>query len=94
MDRRIDELPLLGNGRESLKESGIQRVRNPSSISVPPQLQLTLSWKDLVVDHHPSRGIIGRLRGERPPPVKRILKGGKTVLVTFGLLCMYRVIAQ
>eukprot|EP00057_Strongylocentrotus_purpuratus_P014913 XP_011669387.1 PREDICTED: protein white [Strongylocentrotus purpuratus] len=73
MDSRIDESPLLGG--KSLNGNGIQRIRNPSSISVPPQLQLTLSWKDLVVNHHPTRGIIGRLRGERPPPVKRILKG-------------------
>nr|XP_054757300.1 protein white-like [Lytechinus pictus] len=73
MDRRLEELPLLG--RDNLKNNGIPRHRNHSSITVPPQSQLTLSWKDLVVNHHPSRGIMGRLRREKPPPMKKILKG-------------------
>ncbi|XP_071483719.1 protein white-like [Diadema antillarum] len=76
MNRGIEEVPLvpLVNGAAPMT-NGHHRPRFASSITVPPNLQLTLSWQNIDVNHYPSRSCLGRLKGERPPEVKRILKG-------------------
>ena len=86
MNDRIEELPLMnavGNGGgppmngNGHAVNGHHRHRFASSINVPPELQLTLSWQNVVVNHHPSASLIGRIRGEPAPETKQILKGGK-----------------